>query len=67
MCPKGFALFGSSKKDVDLLYWVLRRAMVRMVRRLEQLSCEEGLRGLGLFSLEWIRFWGDLSLRKVSL
>lgn len=47
------------KKAVDLLQWVQRRAMM-MIKGIENLSYEERLRELVMFSLKKRRLWEDL-------
>ena len=47
------------RRDVDLLEEVQRRA-TKIMKGLKNLSCEDRLRELGLFSLEKRRFQGNL-------
>ncbi|GAB0178438.1 mitochondrial enolase superfamily member 1 [Grus japonensis] len=47
------------RRDMELLERVQRKT-IEKIRGLEQLSYEDRLRELGLFSLEKRRFWGDL-------
>ena len=47
------------RNDAEMLKQVQRRTM-KIIKGLEHLSYEEGLRELGLFSLEKKMLWGDL-------
>ena len=53
-------------QDTKLLKKVQRRA-TEIIRGLEHLFYEEGLRELGLFSLEKGRLWGNLTVAFQSL
>jgi len=45
--------------DTDLLKQVQRKA-TKMIKRMDDLSCKERLRKLGLFRLEQRSLWGHL-------
>lgn len=51
---------GQHKKDVDLAERAQRRA-IKIIREMEQLSCEDRLGKLGLLKLEKRRIQGDLT------
>ena len=53
------------KQDVELLEWVQRRAK-ETIRQVKNLSYEERLKELNLFSSEKRRLWGETSLCSFS-